>query len=148
MLSFSDYLLAWSLYALASGVLIIAVWRITARFWSWVKDPLRALSAVLLLTPAAVDADGRFHAPAIFVAAFELLTAEGGGIGPLIGVRLLLFSIVAVIGAWLLRLLWYWLVGSRQGRSAAAAAVPAAEPRVTKLRAVDVRDRGQRAAPR
>jgi hypothetical protein len=116
MLSFTDYVLAWSLYLLASAVLMLTVWRLSAPFWSWIKDPVRAITAVLLLTPGNVDADGRFFAPAVFIVVFELLTAEGGGIGPLLGVRLLLFLICAVLAAWVLRLLWYGLVGRRAGR--------------------------------
>ncbi len=147
----TDYALAWSLYLLACAVLLFTVWGLSSRFWSWIKDPLRAVTAVLLLTPGSVDADGNFLAPAIFIVAFELLTAEGGGIGPLLGVRLLLFALIAVLVAWLLRALWYWLVASRRPpappRAPAtpaprAADVPAAP--ATQLRTVDIRDRGSR----
>lgn len=144
----TDYALAWSLYLLACAVVLFTVWGLSARFWSWIKDPLRAVTAVLLLTPGSVDADGNFLAPAIFIVAFELLTAEEGGIGPLLGVRLLLFVIIAVLVAWLLRALWYWLVASRRtdtpSRAPArpgARAEPAPEARATQLRAVDIRER-------
>ncbi len=71
------------------------------------------VSAVLLLTPASVDGDPAHLAPTMVIVCFELLTAEDGGLGPLLGVRLLLILIFAVLGVWLLRLLWFWLVGSR-----------------------------------
>jgi hypothetical protein len=144
----TDYALAWSLYLLACAVLLFTVWGLSARFWSWIKDPLRAVTAVLLLTPGSVDADGNFLAPAIFIVAFELLTAEEGGIGPLLGVRLLLFAIIAVLVAWLLRALWYWLVASRRSDTPSRApaqpgarAEQAPEARATQLRAVDIRER-------
>ena len=150
----TDYALAWSLYLLACAVVLFAVWGLSSRFWSWLKDPLRAVTAVLLLTPGSVDADGNFLAPAIFIVAFELLTAEEGGIGPLLGVRLLLFVLIAVLAAWLLRALWYWLVASRRPDAAPrAAARPAPrgaeapeayEVQPTQLRAVDIRDRSTR----
>ena len=147
----TDYALAWSLYLLACAVVLFTVWGLSARFWSWIKDPLRAVTAVLLLTPGSVDADGNFLAPAIFIVAFELLTAEEGGIGPLLGVRLLLFVLIAVLAAWLLRALWYWLVASRRPDAAPRSPAPpgrrgaeAPEARATQLRAVDVRDRSTR----
>ena len=37
----TDYALAWSLYLLACAVLLFAVWGLSSRFWSWIKDPLR-----------------------------------------------------------------------------------------------------------
>lgn len=140
MMNASDYALAWSLYLLACAVVLFTVWGLSARFWSWIKDPLRAVTAVLLLTPGGVDAEGNFLAPAIFIVAFELLTVEDGGIGPLLGVRLLLFVIGAVLAAWVLRALWYWLVASRRtGAVPQAPANPA--PRAAQLRAVDIRER-------
>jgi len=148
MMNASDYVLAWSLYLLACAVVLFTVWGLSARFWSWIKDPLRAVAAVLLLTPGSVDADGNFLAPAIFIVAFELLTAKEGGIGPLLGVRLLLFVMIAVLVAWVLRALWYWLVASRRpdavGRVPASPgprAAHAPEAGATPLRAVDIRDR-------
>lgn len=143
MMNASDYALAWSLYLLACAVVLFTLWGLSARFWSWIKDPLRAVAAVLLLTPGSVDAEGNFLAPAIFIVAFELLTVEDGGIGPLLGVRLLLFVIGAVLAAWVLRALWYWLVASR--RTAAVPQAPAnPAPRAAQLRAVDIRDRSGR----
>lgn len=122
MLSGNDYLMAWSVYLLSAAVLLITGWRLTSWMWSWVKDPLRVMSAVLLLTPASVDGDPAHLAPALIIVGFELLTAEDGGLGPLLGVRLLLILIFAVLGVWLLRLLWFWLVGSRTRVSKAAVA--------------------------
>jgi hypothetical protein len=125
MLSNIDYLMAWSIYLLGAAALLITVWRLTSWMWGWVKDPLRVMSAVLLLTPASVDGDPAHLAPNLIIVGFELLTAENGGLGPLLGVRLLLILIFAVLAVWLLRLLWYWLVGGRQRRARPASAAPA-----------------------
>lgn len=132
MLSSHDYLIAWSVYLLSATVLLITGWRLTSWMWSWVKDPLRVMAAVLLLTPASVDGDPAHLAPALIIVGFELLTAEDGGLGPLLGVRLLLILIFAVLGVWLLRLLWFWLVGSRTRVSKPA--VASARPRAVAAR--------------
>jgi len=116
MMTPEDYLLAWSLYLGACAVLLIATWRLTRPFWGWLRDLLRVVVAVLLLTPASVDLEGGHLAPSMFVVAFELLTAPEGGTGPVLAVRLLLFAIFGVIGAWALRLLGWWLLGRRHAR--------------------------------
>ena len=109
----TDYLMAWSIYLLSAAALLLTAWRITRPFWIWLKDPLRILSAVLLLMPTEVDPEKGYYAPAAFVVAFELLSVQGGGTAALIGVRLLLVSLAAILAVWILRLLWYWLLGSR-----------------------------------
>ncbi len=133
MLSANDYLIAWSTYLLSAAVLLITGWRLTSRMWSWVKDPLRVMAAVVLLTPASVDGDPAHLAPAVVIVGFELLTAEDGGLGPLLGVRLLLILIFAVLGVWLLRLLWFWLVDSRT-RVSKAAVASTARPKAAAVR--------------
>ena len=116
MLTSTDYLMAWSIYLLSAVVLMLTVWRMSAHFWGWVKDMLRVGTAALLLTPAPVDGDTQHLAPALFNVVFELLSAPEGGTGALLGVRVLLIMIIAVLTAWLLRFLWYWLV--LRGRTA------------------------------
>lgn len=118
--------MAWSIYLLSAAALLLTAWRITRPFWTWLRDPLRILTAVLLLMPAEVDPEKGYYAPAIFVVAFELLSVQGGGSGALVGVRLLLVSLAAILAVWTLRLLWYWLLGSRKRKSAArSTAAPA-----------------------
>ena len=114
MLTETDYLMAWSVYLLAAVVLMLTVWRLSRPWWGWLRDLLRLATAVVLLLPAAVDDSGTHLAPAVFLAAFEFLSSADGGAGPLLGVRLLLITLFAVSGAWILRLLWFWLVASRR----------------------------------
>jgi hypothetical protein len=114
MMTPTDYMLAWSIYLLAAGVLLLATWRLSRPLWSWLRDPLLVALAVIVLTPAAADGEGGHLAPSVFVVGYELLTAPEGGMGPLLGVRLLLFTIFAVLGVWSLRLLWHFLVSGRR----------------------------------
>ena len=76
MLSNSDYLMAWSIYLLSATALLITGWRLSSWMWSWAKDALRVVSAVLLLAPASVDGDPAHLAPTMVIVCFELLTAE------------------------------------------------------------------------
>jgi hypothetical protein len=126
VLTSTDYLMAWSIYLLSAAALLLTAWRITRPFWIWLKDPLRILSAVLLLMPTEVDPEKGYYAPAAFVVAFELLSVQGGGTAALIGVRLLLVSLAAILAVWILRLLWYWLLGSRKRKPGYGARTAAA----------------------
>jgi hypothetical protein len=146
MLNSGDYLLAWGLYLSSAAILMFTVWRMTSGFWAWVKDPLRVITAVLLLMPGSVDAEHGMLAPAMFIVAFELLTVENGGVGPFLGVRMLLIVMFAVLGVWVLRLLWFWFVASRRPASPAQALDDAAQ-RIAALKPVDVRDRLSRREP-
>lgn len=134
MLTSTDYLMAWSIYLLSAAALLLTAWRITRPFWIWLRDPLRIVSAVLLLMPAEVDPEKGYYAPAVFVVAFELLSVQGGGTGALIGVRLLLVSLAAILAVWILRLLWYWLLGSRKNKPSSGARTAAArgKPRAAR----------------
>ena len=107
--------MAWSIYLLASAALLFVVWRVTRPVWGWLRDALRVVLAVVVLTPAAVDGTQEHLAPALFIVAYEFLTAPDGGLGPLVGVRVLLIAGFAVLGAWLLRFLWNRLVVGRSG---------------------------------
>lgn len=113
MLSVTDYVMAWSIYLLGASALLITAWRLSRGLWTWVRDPLRVAIAITVLMPAAVDDKGEWLAPALFVIAFELLSVPAGGMGPLLGVRMLLTVIFAVLAVGVLRLLWHWLVAGR-----------------------------------
>lgn len=114
MQTMSDYIMAWSIYLVSAVAVMVVFWRFTDAFWVWLRDALRVMLAVVVLTPASVDGTQAHLAPAIFVVVYELLTAADGGLGPLVGVRLLLIAAFAVLAAWALRFLWNRLVASRQ----------------------------------
>ncbi len=69
----SEYFLSWAIYMLGVvGVLIVA-WRMTRPWHAWLKLPLRALLAALLLAPVSVGKEAVFQAPAWVVTPFEWL---------------------------------------------------------------------------
>lgn len=107
--------MAWSIYLLASAALLLVVWRVTRPVWGWLRDALRVVLAVVVLTPASVDGTQEQLAPALFIVTYEFLTAPDAGLGPLVGVRVALIAGFAVLGAWVLRFLWNRLVGGRRG---------------------------------
>lgn len=110
----SDYIMAWSIYLLAAVAVMAVFWRLTSGAWVWLRDALRVVFAVVVLTPASVDGTQEHLAPAAIVVVYELLTAQDGGLGPLVGVRMLLVAGFAVGAAWLLRFLWNRLVAGRR----------------------------------
>lgn len=129
MLSATDYVMAWSIYLLGAGALLIAAWRLSRGLWRWIREPLRVALAIVVLMPAAVDEAAEHLAPAVFVIGFELLSAPEGGMGALLGVRMLLVVIFAVIAVTLVRLLWIWLVAGRGRAEGRAGTVTAPRSR-------------------
>ncbi|MFK0088759.1 MFS transporter [Pseudomonas sp. NPDC090755] len=73
----NDYLLAWGLYALAALGCLAVGFRLTRWMWRWLREPLRVVMAVLLLTPTIVDPVKDKFAPAIAIAALDLLFKVG-----------------------------------------------------------------------
>ncbi len=124
MQTMSDYIMAWSIYLLSAVAVMSVFWRLTAGFWSWVSDALRVMLAVVFLVPASVDGTQEHLAPALFVVVYELLTAPEGGLGPLVGVRVLLIMGFSVAACWLLRFLWSRLVVARRSNPGRADATP------------------------
>ncbi|MDD2049961.1 MFS transporter [Pseudomonas putida] len=73
----NDYLLAWGLYALAALGCLAVGFRLTRWMWRWLREPLRVLMAVLLLTPTIIDPVKDKFAPAIAITALDLLFKVG-----------------------------------------------------------------------
>ncbi|WPC03727.1 MFS transporter [Pseudomonas sp. MBLB4123] len=73
----NDYLLAWSAYAVAALGCLLVWFRLTRWMWRFVREPLRLLVAVLLLTPTIVDPAEELFAPAIAITALDLLFKVG-----------------------------------------------------------------------
>jgi hypothetical protein len=119
-------MMAWSIYLLSAVAVLVVFWRLTTGAWTWLRDALRVILAVVVLTPASVDGTREHLAPAVFFVVYELLTAPEGGLGPLVGVRMLLVAGFSVCAAWLLRFLWGRLVAPR--RALQASVESAAEP--------------------
>lgn len=73
----NDYLLAWSAYGIAALGCIVVWFLMTGWMWRWLREPLRLLVAVLLLTPTVVDPGKDALAPAIAITAMDLLLKVG-----------------------------------------------------------------------
>lgn len=72
-----DYLLAWSVYAAAALGCLLVGWHITGWMWRWLREPLRVVLAVLLLTPTIVDPVKDSFAPAIAITALDVAFKVG-----------------------------------------------------------------------
>ncbi len=72
-----DYLLAWAAYAVAALGCLLVWCRMTGWMWRWLRESLRVLVAVLLLTPTIVDPTKELFAPAIAITALDVLFKVG-----------------------------------------------------------------------
>ncbi|WP_019341631.1 hypothetical protein [Stutzerimonas stutzeri] len=73
----NEYLLAWSAYGIAALGCLLVWMRITRPMWRWLREPLRLIVAVLLLTPTIVDPAKDLFAPAVAITALDLLFKVG-----------------------------------------------------------------------
>ena len=73
----NDYTLAWGLYALAALGCLWVGFKLTGWMWRWLREPLRVLMAVLLLTPTIVDPVKESFAPAIAITTLDLAFKVG-----------------------------------------------------------------------
>lgn len=73
----NDYLLAWGLYAVAALGCLLVGFRLTRWMWRWLREPLRVVMAVLLLTPTIIDPVKESFAPAIAITALDMLFKVG-----------------------------------------------------------------------
>ena len=76
----NDYLFAWGLYALAALGCLWVGFRMTGWMWRWLREPLRVLIAVLLLTPTIIDPAKDIYAPAIAITALDLAFKVGNNV--------------------------------------------------------------------
>ncbi|MEK1904843.1 MAG: MFS transporter [Pseudomonas sp.] len=72
-----DYLLAWGVYAVSALGCLLVWCHMTKWMWRWLREPLRVLVAVLLLTPTIVDPGKELFAPAIAITALDVLFKVG-----------------------------------------------------------------------
>ncbi|WP_312932402.1 MFS transporter [Pseudomonas sp.] len=72
-----DYLLAWGLYAFAALGCLLVFFKLTGWMWRWLREPLRVVLAVLLLSPTIVDPAKDSFAPAIAISALDLAFKVG-----------------------------------------------------------------------
>lgn len=72
-----DYLLAWGAYGVAALGCLLVSFRATGWMWRWLREPLRLIVAVLLLTPTPVDPGRDLYAPAVAVTALDIVFKVG-----------------------------------------------------------------------
>jgi len=73
----NDYTFAWGLYAVAALGCLLVAFKVTSWMWRWLREPLRVVLAVLLLTPTVVDPVKDSFAPAIAITALDVAFKVG-----------------------------------------------------------------------
>jgi hypothetical protein len=126
----NDYLIAWGLYAFAALGCLLVWMRMTRFMWRWLREPLRLLMAVLLFSPTIVDPVKEKVAPALAIAALDLLFKVGNNLwraaSDLLMYAMIAFGLYLVLV--LIRIPVERAARARQERAAAAKAAAAAEP--------------------
>ncbi len=134
-----DYLLAWAAYAVAALGCLLVWCRMTSWMWRWLREPLRVLVAVLLLTPTIVDPAKELFAPAIAITALDMLFKVGNNAWRAVA-DLAIYGVIA-FAVWLAFCALRWPIERWwQGRRAVAAAPQVAEEDEPTLRELMSRD--------
>jgi len=117
----NDYLLAWTAYGIAALGCLLVWFRITRPMWRWLREPLRLIVAVLLLTPTIVDPARELFAPAVAITALDVLFNVGNNAWRAVA-DLALYGLIAFVlyGA-LVALRWPIERRLKQRRAASAA---------------------------
>ncbi len=102
----NDYLLAWAAYGIAALGCLLVWFRLTRWMWRWLREPLRVVVAVLLLTPTIVDPVKGLFAPSIAIAALDLLFGVGSNAWRAVSDLALYGTVAAVLYLLLLALRW------------------------------------------
>ncbi|MBT2374307.1 MFS transporter [Pseudomonas fluorescens] len=124
----NDYLTAWGLYAFAALGCLLVWFAMTRWMWRWLREPLRLLMAVLLLSPTIVDPVKTQFAPAVAITALDLLLKVGNNAWRAIS-DLVMYAMIA-FGVYLVIALIRWSIerAAKARREQAAAAAAAVEP--------------------
>ena len=118
----NDYTLAWGLYAVAALGCLWVGFKLTGWMWRWLREPLRVILAVLLLTPTIVDPVKDAFAPAIAITVLDLAFKVGNNVLRAAS-DLAMYGLIAfVLYAIFVFVRWPLERRSRQRREAAAAA--------------------------
>lgn len=131
-----DYLLAWSVYAIAAFGCLLVWMRMTRWIWRWLREPLRILMAVLLYTPTIVEPAKDQYAPAVAVTALDIVFKVGGNMWKAASelsmyamIALVIYVIFALI-RWPIERAWR----ARRGEKVAPAAAVDEDPRTLRER--------------
>lgn len=117
-----DYLLAWAAYGIAALGCLAVVFQLTGWMWRYLREPLRLVVAVLLLTPTIVDPSKELFAPAIAITALDLAFKVGNNVWKAVA-DLSMYGLIAFVVYLLFVLLRWpverWLRNRRTAREAA-----------------------------
>jgi len=117
----NDYLLAWGVYLIAALGCLLVWLRMTRWLWRYLREPLRVLGAVLLFSPTVVDPAKDAFAPALAIAALDLVFQVGNNLWRA-AADLTMYSLIA-LALYLLFVAVRWpLERWWQGRAASAKA--------------------------
>ena len=75
-----DYFLAWGIYAIAAVGCLLVWFRLTRWMWRYLREPLRVIALVLVATPTIVDPIKELYAPAVAIAALDLIVKAGNNV--------------------------------------------------------------------
>ncbi len=103
-----DYLLAWAAYGIAALGCLAVVFQLTGWMWRYLREPLRLVVVVLLLTPTIVDPGKELFAPAIAITALDLIFKVGNNIWKAVA-DLSMYGLIAFV-VYLLFVLVRWPV--------------------------------------
>ncbi|GGJ78457.1 MFS transporter [Pseudomonas matsuisoli] len=101
-----DYLIAWAIYGVAALGCIAVSFKLTGWMWRWLREPLRLIVAVLVLTPTIVDPTKDFFAPAVAITAMDVVLKVGDNAWR--GVMDLVSYALVAFGAYLVFALVRW----------------------------------------
>jgi len=125
----NDYLTAWGLYAFAALGCLLVWFAMTRWMWRWLREPLRLLMAVLLLSPTIVDPIKTQFAPAVAITALDLVLKVGNNAWRAIS-DLVMYAMIA-FGVYVVIVLIRWPIeraAKARREQKAAAVTAAAEP--------------------
>ncbi|MET1077989.1 MAG: MFS transporter [Pseudomonas sp.] len=127
-----DYLLAWSAYAVAALGCLLVWFRLTGWLWRFLREPLRLLMGVLLLTPTIIDPTKELFAPAIAITALDLLFKVGNNVWRAVA-DLALYGLIA-LGLYLVFAALRWPIERWwRGRSSQPAPIADDEPTLREI---------------
>ena len=115
----NDYLLAWGLYAFAALGCLLVWCRLTRFMWRWLREPLRILMAVLLLSPTIIDPVKEKYAPAVAITALDLAFKVGNNVWRAAS-DLLMYAILALCLYAVLVLIRWPIERARKAKAATA----------------------------
>lgn len=122
----NDYLIAWGIYAFAAVGCLLVWCRMTRWMWRWLREPLRLLMAVLLLSPTIVDPAKTLFAPSVAITAMDLALKVGNNAWRAVS-ELLMYAII-VFAIYFIFVLIRWPIersfkARREQKAAAAKAL-------------------------